>query len=158
MSENVKSAKTKAKKVTTRKATKIVGTQTYINSDTNEAVEMNVIQIEERDANFHKIWLEHIIHSLDIIGNQKIRLAMWLIQQMNSDNQITMTQRQMAQKSGISLDTVKRTVKSLCESDFLQRLNMGCYAVNPDVIFKGGKTNRLNVLISYQDGKDGKKE
>ncbi|HDR8306450.1 TPA: replication/maintenance protein RepL, partial [Bacillus cereus] len=30
---------------------------------------MNVINVEERDANFHKLWLGHIIQSLDLIGN-----------------------------------------------------------------------------------------
>lgn len=52
-----------------------------------------------------------------------------------------------------SLDTVKRTVAALIESDFLVRYNIGVYQVNPDVIFKGGKMNRLNVLLEYGNTK-----
>lgn len=133
----------------TRKKVKVIGTETYINQRTGTLEDMQVITIEDRDANFHKIWLEHIIHSMDIIGNQKIRFAFWLLDQMNSENQITMTLRQMAEKSSMSLDTVRRTIKSLLESDFLVKYNWGVYQVNPDVIFKGGKTNRLNVLLEY---------
>ena len=140
---------------TTRKKVKVIGTETYIKQETGELTEMQVVSIEDRDANFHKIWLEHIIHSMDIIGNQKIRFAFWLIDQMNSDNQITMTYRQMSDKSGVSLDTVQRTIKALTDSGFLKRYNIGVYQVNPDVIFKGGKNSRMNVLLEYNSiGKD----
>jgi hypothetical protein len=134
---------------TTRKKVKIIGTETYINQTTGALQDMQVISIEDRDANFHKIWLEHIIHSLDIIGNQKTRLAFWLLDQMDSENKICMTQRQMSQKSEISLFTVKNTVKALIENNFLVKYNLGVYQVNPDVIFKGGKTDRMNILLEY---------
>ena len=68
-----------------------------------------------------------------------------------------MTYRQIADKSNISLDTVRVTMRSLMDSNFLERINQGAYRVNPDVIFKGGKTDRLNVLYQYQDIK-GEKE
>lgn len=145
--------KEKSGKTTTRKRVKVVGTETYINQRDGTVQDMQVISIEERDANFHKLWLEHIIHSMDIIGNQKIRLAFWLIDNMNGDNQITMTQRQMAQKSGISLDTVRITIKALLDSNFLVKVNMGVYQINPEVIFKGGKTNRMNVLLQYTNSR-----
>lgn len=136
---------------TTRRKVKVVGTQTFINQSTGELQDMQVVSIAERDANFHKIWLEHIIQSLDIIGNQKMRFAFWLLDNMNSENQITMTLRQMTQKSGMSLQTVSRTIRALMESDFLRRVNQGVYQVNPDVIFKGGMSNRMNVLLEYQN-------
>ncbi|MDC5310350.1 replication/maintenance protein RepL, partial [Acinetobacter baumannii] len=98
----------------------------------------------------HKIWLSNVIQSLDLIGNQKIRFAFWLMDQANKDNEITLTLRQMSELSKISLETVRLTVKSLIESDFLRRKNMGVYQINPNSIFKGGNGNRLNVLFSYQ--------
>jgi len=138
----------------TRRKTKVVGTQQYIEAKTGELCEMNVISIEERDANFHKIWLGHIIHSLDDISNQKMRLAFWLLDHMNGDNQITLTQRQIADKSGFSIDTVKRTLKALVDNDFMIRFNIGVYQINPDFIFKGGQGKRLNVLIEYNDTRE----
>lgn len=137
--------------ITTRKKVKIIGKETYINQSNGEIREMEVISIEERDANFHKLWLQHIINSMDIIGNQKIRFAFWLLDEMNEKNQITMTLRQMSENSKISLDTVSRTVKALMQNNFLIRYNMGVYQINPDVIFKGGKTDRLNVLLEYRN-------
>lgn len=137
----------------TSKKVKIVGTQQYINATDGTVEDFQVMRIEERDFNFHKIWLEHIISSLDLIGNQKTRLAFWIIEHLDKENKLTMTYRQIAEKSSISLDTVRVTMKSLMDSNFIERINQGAYRVNPDVIFKGGKTDRMNVLYQYQNVK-----
>jgi transcriptional regulator with XRE-family HTH domain len=133
----------------TRKKLKVIGTKTYIDQQTGEICEMNVMNIEDRDANFHKIWLGHIIQALDMIGNQKIKVLNFLMENLNSENQLVMTQRKIAQKSGISYSTVAETMKALQEADFLVKINSGAYQINPDVLFKGGKSARLNVLLQY---------
>src|SRR5699024_12659903 len=63
---------------TTRKKVKFLGTKEFIDASTGEKETMQVTNIEERDANFHKIWLGHMLESLDMIGNQKIRVAMFI--------------------------------------------------------------------------------
>ena len=136
---------------TTRKKVKVIGTETYINSATGEVSEMQVMSIEERDANFHKLWLGHVLQSIDLIGNQKTKLAFWIIDNLDSENKLVMTQRQIAKKSGMSLQTVARTISSLIDSNFLIKINGGAYRVNPDVVFKGGKNARMNVLLKYYD-------
>lgn len=138
---------------TTRKKVKVIGTESYINRATGEIQNMQVIQIEERDANFHKLWLEHILQTLDIIGNQKTKLAFWILDNLDRENKITMTYRQISEKSGMSYQTVYRTMNALLDSNFLVKINGGSYRVNPDVVFKGGKTDRLNVLLKYRDEK-----
>lgn len=142
----------------TRKKVKVIGTEKYIKQDTGEIKEMQVIDIEERDFNFHKVWMQHIIYSMDLIGNQKTRLAFWLIDNLNKENQIVMTQRKIAETTGISLETVRQTMKSLISSGFLVKINAGAYMVNPDAVFKGGKTDRMNVLISYKNAEDESEE
>ena len=65
---------------TTRKKIKVIGTKQYLNQDTGEVQEFQVVNIEERDANFHKLWLSHILHSIDLIGNQKTKFAFWILE------------------------------------------------------------------------------
>lgn len=139
---------------TTRKKVKVIGTETFINQKTGEIEEMQVIRQEERDANFHKLWLGHILQSIDLIGNQKTKLAFWLLDNLDRENKITMTYRQIADKSGMSYQTVYRTMNALIESNFLVKINGGAYRVNPDVLFKGGKNDRLNVLLQYQNERE----
>ncbi|KKB33698.1 hypothetical protein QY97_03083 [Bacillus thermotolerans] len=113
---------------------------------------MQVTDIEERDANFHKMWLGHVLESLDMIGNQKIRVAMFIMNNVNSDNEFIMTYRIIAEKTGISLQTVSETMKALQESDFIKKIRNGYYRINPDVMFKGGKNKRMEILIRYREG------
>lgn len=134
---------------TTTKKVKVIGHEQWKNPHTGEIEDFQVVSIEDRDFNFHKVWLESIINSMDLLGNQKTRLAFWIIGQLNKDNQLIMNQRQIAEKSGISLKTVSVTMKALMDSNFLRKINSGAYCVNPDVLFKGTRNGRMNVLLQY---------
>ena len=135
----------------TIKKQKLIGVQEYINPNTGEVVPMQVFSVEERDFNFHKVWLQHLVDSLDSISNQKLRLAFWIIDNLNKENQLVMTQRQIADKSGMSLKTVQRTMKALQEGNpaFLIKINGGAYQVNPNIIWKGSHSSRMGVIFNY---------
>lgn len=135
----------------TSKKQKFVGSKIYIDKETGEEVPMQVSKIEDRDFNFTKVWLEHLVTSWDNIANQKLRLAFWIINNLDRENQLVMTQRKIADKSGMSLATVNKTIKSLCtgEIPFLQKINSGAYRVNPDVMFKGSHNARMGVVFDY---------
>ena len=135
----------------TTKKTKIIGKETYINRDSGEIMEMDVIEQEERDFNFHKLWLGHIIQALDIIGNQKIKVVNFIMENANKDNLVIGTQREIAKKIGSSTTTVNQTIQALIEADFLTQVQQGVYRINPNVLFKGGRNGRLNILIKYYD-------
>lgn len=137
----------------TQKAVKVIGTQKYINAQTGTVEEMNVITVEERDFNFHKLWLRNILTAVDLIGNQKIKLAFWIIEHLNSENQLNYTYEQMQKETNISMDTIKRTMKALMDCDFLRKKHSGCYIINPNMLYKGCHKCRMNVLIKYQDTK-----
>lgn len=139
---------------TTRKKTKVVGTETYINQKTGELCEMNVVTVEERDANFHKIWLGHIIQALEMIGNQKIKVLTFILDNLDKENQLIMTQRKIAEKSGVSYPVVSATLKALQDADLVDKINSGAYKVNPEKIFKGGHNDRMRVLFDYRNIKN----
>ena len=135
-------------KVTSKKV-KVIGTQQFINASTGEIEDFQVTSYQDRDFNFTKVWLNSILQTLDMLGNQKTKVAYHIIDNLNKDNQYIGTQRQIAERTGISLKTVSVTVKALLVSDFLKTLNNGVYFVNPDVLFKGSRTARLNILHQY---------
>ena len=117
----------------TTKKTKLIGTQEYINADTGELVSMQVTTVEERDFNFSKVWMRNFISTLDIVGNAKTKVAYWVIDHIDRMNKLTYTYRQIAEETGMSLDTVTATMKALLGADFLRRQNQGCYIVNPNL-------------------------
>lgn len=146
--------KTVSKKTTQKKTTqkvKVVGKQQYFNLSTGTVEEMQVTTFEERDYNFHKIWLKDFLNSIDMIGNQKTKLAFWIIDNITKENYLPYTYRQISEKSGISLGTVRDTMSILMNANFLKRLNQGTYLINSDIVFKGGRQARLNILHTYQN-------
>lgn len=135
----------------TTKAVKIIGTQQYINADTGELEDFQVTSVEERDFNFHKIWMKNFVTTLDIVGNQKTKLCFWIIDNLDKENKLCMTYRQIAEKTGMSLDTIRITMKLLIDADFIRKHNAGVYVVNPNILYKGSRTARLNVLNTYSE-------
>lgn len=138
-------------KVTTKKQ-KFVGYKELVDPETGEKIPMQMNLIEDRDFNFTKVWMQHLVNSLDSISNQKLRLAFWIIEHLDKENQLIMTQRMIAEESGMSLQTVSRTLKALCEGNpsFLQKIHSGAYRVNPEVLFKGSHSNRMGICFEYK--------
>lgn len=136
----------------TKKKQKFVGYKMLIDPETGEQYPMQMNVLEERDFNFHKVWLQHLVNSLDGISNQRLRLAFWIIDHLDNENKLVMTQRAIADESGMSLQTVSRTLKALQEGEpaFLVKINSGAYRVNPDVIWKGSHSNRMGICYEYR--------
>ena len=82
----------------------------------------------------------------------------WIIDHLDRENQLIMTQRAIADATNMSTKTVNTTLKALCEAPegspaFLQRINSGAYRVNPEVIFKGSHSNRMGICYKSRAGK-----
>lgn len=140
----------KNKKTTTKKQV-VVGKQQFINKETGELEDFNIINTYDADFNFEKIWLSHILESLEVIGNQKVKVLNWLLKNKSSDNLITATQRQISDKSGVSYPVVNQTIRALVDSKALAKINGGAYMLNPDFMFKGHKKKRMNLLLRFNE-------
>ena len=143
MSDN----KTKTKP--THKKVKIVGNKKFVDPMTNEVHDFQVIEMQDTDFNFHKIWISSVIQALEIVGNQKAKLLFWIVEHLNYQNQLIYTYRRIAKESGISYKTVTNTMKALIDCNFLTKINSGAYLINPDCVFKGSHANRMNILLRY---------
>lgn len=133
----------------TSKKVRVVGTKRYINPETGEFEDMQVTSIEERDFNFTKVWMQSFISSLELVGNKKLKIAFWIIDNLTKENLLTKTYRQIAESTNTSLETVSQTMQILLEVDFIRRINQGCYQINPNILFNGPRNARLNVLQTY---------
>lgn len=130
------------------KKMKIVGTEQYTTKD-GEVKDFQVISMEDRDFNFEKIWLIHILDSLEAVGNQKIKVMNTLLQLKDNRNYIHYTQDEIATEAKVGKNTVSDTISILEESNFLKKIRNGKYLINPDVIFKGKNKNRMSILLEY---------
>ncbi len=133
----------------TKKKQVIIGTQEYLNKDTGSIETFNVIEQRETDFNFEKLWLGHLLESLDIIGNKKIKVMNWLLKHRDSENKVIATQRKIASSAGVSLTVVNQTIHAMVEVQALKQVQSGVLMLNPNLLFKGGASKRMNVLLKY---------
>lgn len=142
------------KKPTTFKKTKVIGRQELVNNTTGEIIECEVVEFEDRDANFEKIWLGHVLSAIEEIGTAKIKVLSWLIKNKSpADNCVIATQEKIADYCNVSRQTVNATLKALEHHEIIRKHNdvKGVYMLNPNVIFKGTHNKRINVLLKYKE-------
>jgi DNA-binding Lrp family transcriptional regulator len=146
--------KPEKRKKSTSKKTRVIGNQQYVNASTGEVEHFQVISIEERDANFQKIWLGHVLAAVDELSNAKMKLLFFLLEESSKlENIIVMTIREIAAKTGFSLQTVVSTLGALEKHDIIRR-KTGVIMLNPGVIFRGTYGKRMNVLFKYGQFED----
>jgi DNA-binding transcriptional regulator YhcF (GntR family) len=131
------------------KKTKIVGTEQYINAATGVIEDFQVVRIEDADFNFDKFWVSQLLTAIEEFGNQKVKLLMYLIQNRErSNNAIIKTVRELEVATGISKDTICKTLKIL-EAHGIVKRKTGVIFVSPSVVFRGSHNNRRRILLEY---------
>lgn len=144
-------AKRKKIATVTHKKTLVKGTQKFIDQSTGEIVDMEVIQMEEQDFNFMKIFLMNLLNQIDEVGNKKTSVMFYIIDNLDKDNMFHMTQTEVVKATGIGRTTVNEAFKILENCNFLKKIRDGKYQINPNSVYKGGYKSRMRVLLDYQN-------
>lgn len=143
--------KTSSNFVNTTRKTKIVGTEQYISAKTGEILECQVMEVEEKDCNFLKFWIGHVLSAIDELSNSKMKVVFYIFKNMDrSNNTLLRTIDEMVNETGISNKTVIETLKVLEEHNIIRR-KTGIVFVNPNVLFRGGTNKRRAILITYNE-------
>ncbi|EKA5862861.1 replication/maintenance protein RepL [Vibrio alginolyticus] len=133
---------------TTKKV--VIKREEYINKKTGELEVFDVIKQESTDFNFNKVWLGLLMQSIDAVGNKKMQVLRWLMENKNSNNEILGTQQEISNLIGVSKPIVSQTIKALKEIDAIRQPRSGTLMLNPDLIFKGRKEKRMKILLDYR--------
>lgn len=134
----------------TKKLSKVIGKEEYINSRTGHVEEFDVVNFTDADFNFEKIWMGHLLDALNCVGNKKVDLLSYMLKNRDSQNRIIGTQRSIAEEMNISSQTVNRTIKALEKANAIRKISSSVYQLNPDLIFKGGHNRRMRILLDYK--------
>lgn len=137
--------------------TKFVGGRRFIDADTGEVIDAQVIVRSAADAGFRKIWLGHILELVEETGNAKMRALMWMLDQADDQNRLIATFDAIAEATGVSRTTVARLLKSLQDANVISQVHRSVWRINPEVIFRGNHSKRMNVLIQYRSERESKR-
>lgn len=120
--------------------------------DTGEVIEVD--QITKRalgQKQFWKVYLMDFLAILGIIDSKQLDVLIFILENTTSANNIFLgTYRVIAEKTGISLDTVRRTMVKLQQKGFITKIQNGAYQVSPNIMMKGNE-HKKQLLLNYYD-------
>ena len=132
---------------------RLVGPDVWINQRTGEIIETQTLTKQvngDVDVGFEKLWLGHILEAVEEVGNAKMKVLFWLIRNKDRSNMVKATLDDIAAKTGSSRSTVARLMAALRKANVIRLEYGGRWMLNPSVVFKGGHSRRMNVLIRYK--------
>lgn len=122
---------------------------------TAPVVDKRVKNEQYTDNGWDKVWTAHIMTIVDEIGNQKMKVISWLIENRNPQNNLIIaTQKEIATGAEVSRKTVSTTLTALRKADIItMKKSGGVYRLNPDFIFYGKPKPRQNIMYRYREEK-----
>lgn len=70
---------------------------------------------------------------IELFGNQKTKLVFWILNNLNNESQLIMTQRQIAKQTNISVQTVNKVIQAMIDNDILIKINNSAYKLNTEI-------------------------
>jgi hypothetical protein len=121
--------------------------------ESGEVLDMEVVSknydILDRKG-WRRVYMADLMAAIEQIGNKKIQVLEYLVDNMDANNFINKSQRQIAKESGISLKTITETFGALYETNLIIKTRNG-YAFNGEIIGAfGSKEKNKMLLIKYQ--------
>ena len=107
---------------------------------TGEIKEVDVVIKPTSRHNFYITYLSAIIQMIDGIGNSKMKVVKYILQNTN----------EIAKKSGTSKGTVIETLKQLEQSDIVAR-KTGCVMLSPKFAHKGNIQKERYLMTKFQE-------
>lgn len=125
-----------------------------INPDTGEAIgdpeEVNVLVKKMRRSGFAITYLAELIKLIDTIGNKKMKVVRYILDNMDSNNKLTETTEEIARHSGVSRSVVSDTLKLLEDVGFIAR-KTGLVMLSPRIVHKGNAKKEHYLITKFQE-------
>ena len=136
-----------------KKENKVIhkGLKRYQDLDTGEIIEASeIIKKVERNG-FMITYLSAIINLIDNLGNKKMQVVKYILKNMEkSNNTLIITSRELAEKSGTSLQTVTDTLKTLEDAGIIKR-RTGAIMIHSDLIHRGSANKEKALLTRFEE-------
>ena len=127
--------------------------ETYMVIDKISGEEVNVgIFIEKASVNgWQKAYAKTLSEYIKCGDGKSVDLLAYILEKKESNNLLHGTQREIVQKSKVSLAVVARTIKALTEKKLIKKVRSGCYMVSPNVMANGNKKVGAMVFRLWGD-------
>lgn len=137
-------------KNTTAKRRIKAGFKEVIDKKTGELKSIQHYEIKDVDINWNKVWLGHLLDALDMVGNKKMQVLSWLLENRDKKtNEVIATQQEIVEATGLSKKTIQDTFKALVTAGVIKKIRNGRWQLSPNFIWQGDNENRMDILFTY---------
>lgn len=139
--------------------TKYLGKRLVKDIETGEIIELEYAEKQVKHSlkrGWRRVYLEQFMEILTGLyaAGKKMDVVEFILDNLNSENQLTLTQSQVIQKSGISRPTVVDTYKYLIDKNFMRKIG-AVFVVNPQFVAAFGSDKKnATIAIKYCDDKE----
>lgn len=119
-----------------------------------EIKKVDVIFKEVPRVGFAITYLSYIINTIETIGNKKMQVVKYILQNMDSNNKLSETVREIAKGSEVSVQTVQETL-TLLESCGIVARKTGTVMLSPKLMHKGNAQRERFLLTKFLQIKEG---
>lgn len=141
----------------TESTTKFVGTSIWqkVKLDTGEIIDQRpVMEFEKRvgrEEHFMVTYLGEIISLIDNLGNKKMKVVKYILQNMSkSNNAMFCTTRELAEKLKMSPTTVNATLVALEKANIIKR-RTGGLMLSPRLLNCWTSQKEASMMVTYRD-------
>lgn len=125
-----------------------------INPDTGELVgdviSADVVVKEVPRSGFAITYVSTIVQMIDNVGNKKLQVVKYILQNMDSNNKLSETIREIARGCECSVQTVNDTLKLLENAGIIAR-KVGTVMLSPKLIHKGNAQRERFLLTKFYE-------
>jgi predicted transcriptional regulator len=126
-----------------------MGSKELVDPQTGEIIPCEIIsQDVQGRRNFYIMYMSNMMKLFDIFGGQKYKLLEFIIDNMDSEQKLVMTIKEISQKSHISRQTVIDTLRILEQNNLIVR-KTGCIMLNPKLFNNKSTSGEQSLLIKY---------
>ena len=129
-----------------------------VDRETGEFVEVGQADIFykpiARTEPFMITYLAEIINLIDNLGNKKMQVVKYILNHMSkSDNILLITNRELAEKAKVGINTVTETLKTLEKANIIQR-RTGAIMISPKLMNNKKAKGEAIMMTKYQQFSD----
>lgn len=135
----------------------LIGTKTRSLVDMETGEQIDVQQIVKRiygQKMFWKVYLMDFLQILGVLDSKQIDVFIYILRNTEaSNNTFIGSQKKIAEKAGVSLDTVSKIMRKLQKVGFIKQVQRGVYQISADIMMRGSNYKKQLLLSYYDDEK-----
>lgn len=116
----------------------------------SEPKEVNILVKNISRNGFAITYLADLVRMIDTIGGKKMTVIKYILKNMDSNNKLSETQREIAKHCGVSLKTVTETLNLLEDANFIAK-KTGTVMLSPKIAHKGNKQRERYLLTKFNE-------